>query len=155
VIAWVRATMLGAALLGAGAAWPQGTPPDVAPGTRIDVTDAWVRATVPGQPATAAYLQIRSDVDLRLAQVTTPAAQRCEVHETTLVNDVMRMRAVPDLRIRAHVPAVFEELHRHLMLQGLARPLRAGDKVVLTLIFVDDRAASHTVTVAAPVRADN
>jgi periplasmic copper chaperone A len=155
VIVWARAIMLGAVLLGAGAAGSQGTPADAVLGARVDVTDAWVRATVPGQPATAAYLQIKSDVDLRLVQVTTPAAQRCEVHETTLVNDVMRMRAVPELRIKANVPTVFEQLHRHLMLQGLARPLRAGEKVVLTLTFVDDRAASHTVTVAAPVRADN
>jgi len=151
-----RAILLGVALLLTAAAWPQ-TPKADAPvaAAQIEVTDAWVRATVPGQPATAAYLRILSQVDLRLTGISSPAAQRCEVHETTLVNDVMRMREVADLRVKANEAIVFEENHRHLMLQGLVRPLQAGDKVVFTLTFVDARAVRHLVTIEAPVRASN
>lgn len=39
----------------------------------ISVTDAWVRATMPGQKVSGAYMQIRSDVDARLVGAASPA----------------------------------------------------------------------------------
>jgi copper(I)-binding protein len=103
----------------------------------VTVTAPWIRATVPGQTSTAAYLQIRSDAAVRLVSVKSPVAQRCEVHETIQQQDVMRMRAVDRLEIPAHHVVEFEQLHRHLMLQGLSRTLKVGDRVVLQLTFVD------------------
>jgi periplasmic copper chaperone A len=117
------------------------------------VTAPWVRATVPGQTSTAAYLRIDSDVDLQLVAVSSPLAQRCEVHEVSVQQDVMRMRAVERLAIPAHQPVVLEQQHRHLMLQGLSTTLKQGDQVELKLEFVDARGAKQTVKVMAPVRA--
>jgi periplasmic copper chaperone A len=124
-------------------------------GPHIEVAGAWVRATVPGQPATAAYLRVTSDTDLELVGASSPAAKSCEVHETTQDGDVMRMRAIARLRLLAHEPLVFEELHRHLMLLDLARPLRAGEHIELTLTFADAKAARHSIHVELPVRGSN
>jgi copper(I)-binding protein len=119
----------------------------------VTVTDPWVRATVPGQGSTAAYLRIVSDADLQLVAVHSPQAQRCEVHEVSVQQDVMRMRAVDRLAIPARTAVVFEQQHRHLMLQGLSAPLKQGERVELTFDFVDAKGARQSVRVMAPVRA--
>jgi periplasmic copper chaperone A len=118
----------------------------------VVVTGPWVRATVPAQTSTAAYLRIDSDVDLQLVQVSSPVAQRCEIHEVSLQQDVMRMRSVDRLAIPAHQPVLFEQQHRHLMLQGLDRVLKEGDRVVLKFAFVDAQGKHRAVQVEAPVR---
>jgi len=56
----------------------------------ISVTDAWVRATMPGQPVGGAYMQIQSDADARLVGVSSSVVPRVEVHEMKMDGDVMR-----------------------------------------------------------------
>ena len=76
-----------------------------------------------------------------LTRVTTPAARVVELHEMKTENGVMSMRQVQ--RIEAP-PAEGS----HLMLIDLARPLKAGDTIELTLTFDD----GTTETISAPVR---
>lgn len=139
-----------AALLLAAAA--QAAPP---PGARIEVSGAWARATVTGQPASAVYFRVTADRDLELVGVRSSAARRCEMHETTQAGDVMRMRAVARVALKAGEPLVFEERHLHLMLLELAQPLRAGGHIELTLDFVDARAVHTAVRVDVPVRSSD
>ncbi|RYF49140.1 MAG: copper chaperone PCu(A)C, partial [Comamonadaceae bacterium] len=61
---------------------------------QVTVQDAWVRATVPQQKATGAFMRLQSTKDTRLVSVSTPAAPIAEVHEMKLVDNVMKMRAV-------------------------------------------------------------
>jgi len=119
---------------------------------QVTVTDAWVRGTVEGQTATAAYMKLRGDGGARLVSIASPAAARCSLHQMTTVDNVMRMRTLEMLPIPAGGSAELKEGGDHIMLEGLARPLKAGDVVRLTLTFVDPSGVRRTVDVQAPVR---
>jgi copper(I)-binding protein len=139
---WVRALVLTAALGSARLAAAQ-----------VVISEPWVRGTVEGQTSTVAYMTLKSGVATRLVSVTSPLAARCTVHEMTMDGNLMRMRALDALQIPAGATVRLEEGHDHLMLEGLKRPIKAGETVSLTLQFVDSKGARQTVKVQAPVRA--
>ena len=116
----------------------------------IRVRDATVRAPPPGAPTASAHLVI-ADVgaDDQLLGVTSPDAERVEVHSMDMTGGVMRMRPVPGpLRVPAGgVLDLSAASGRHLMLVGPRRPLHPGDHVRLVLRFA--RAGPHVVE--APV----
>jgi len=118
---------------------------------QVTVEDAWVRGTVEGQTATAAYLRLHSDTGARLVSITSPAAARCSVHEMKMSENLMRMRALDSLPIPAGGTVELKEGGDHIMLEGLTRTLKAGDAVPLTLTFVDSAGRRWTVDVQAPV----
>jgi copper(I)-binding protein len=122
-----------------------------AAGAGVTVTDAWVRGTVDGQTATAAYMTLRAQAGTRLVSVTSPAAGRCSVHEMTINGNLMKMRALDTVTIPAGGTLTLAEGHDHLMLEELAHPLKEGDKVPLILTFVDSSGKRRAVEVQAPV----
>ena len=108
---------------------------DVAAGA-IVVKEAWARATPPGTPVGAAYVTVRNDgPDERLIGAESPAAQAVQMHETTMKGDVISMRAVARAVIPAGGTLEMRPGGTHLMLTGLAAPLKQGDTIPLTLVF--------------------
>ena len=63
----------------------------------VTVQDPWVRPTVPQQKATGAFMRITSTVVANLVGITSPVADRVEIHEMKMDKDIMTMRAVPSL----------------------------------------------------------
>jgi periplasmic copper chaperone A len=120
-------------------------------GAPVTVLDAWVRGTVEGQTATAAYMTLRTQAGARLVSVTSPAAGRCSVHEMTISGNLMKMRTVDSVTIPAGGTLALAEGHDHLMLEDLTRTLKEGDTVPLTLTFVDSSGKRRAVEVKAPV----
>lgn len=118
----------------------------------ISVTDAWVRATMPGQKVSGAYMQIRSDVDARLVSVASPAVPRVEVHEMKMDGDVMRMREVKAIELPKGKTVSLKPGGLHIMLMNLQKPIVAGDAVPLTLV-VESGGKQQTVEVKAEARA--
>src|SRR4051812_49125179 len=55
----------------------------------VTAKDAWVRATVPAQKTTAAYVKLHSTDYARIVEVRTPAAGRAEIHRTEMEKGVM------------------------------------------------------------------
>jgi hypothetical protein len=51
----------------------------------VQVQNAWVRATVPGQKATGAFMGLLSAKGARLKSVATPVAGLAQVHEMQLL----------------------------------------------------------------------
>ena len=119
---------------------------------QVSVLDPWVRGTVEGQSATAAYMTLRSKAAVRLVKVTSASAASCSLHQMTMQGNVMRMRTLDSLPISAGGSVALQEGHDHLMLEGLQHPLKEGDTVRLTLTFVDLKGQPETVNVDAPVR---
>jgi copper(I)-binding protein len=68
---------------------------------QVTVKDAWVRATVPQQKATGAFMQLQSAQDAKLLSAQSPVAGVVEVHEMAMDGGVMKMRAVPSLALPA------------------------------------------------------
>ena len=51
------------------------------PGVNVEVKDAWVRSTVPGQKGTGAFMKITAKDGAKLVGVSSPVAGVGEVHE--------------------------------------------------------------------------
>lgn len=119
----------------------------------VQITNAWVRATVPGQPVAGAYLDLRADRAVRLIGVTSPVAKRGEIHEMKDEGGMMTMRAVDAVELPAGTTVSLAPGGLHVMLFGLSSPLAAGRKVKLTLEFRRDSGGTFRQTVEAPVRA--
>lgn len=118
----------------------------------LEVSDAWVRATV-SPTGTGAFMQLKSRTDMRLVEVRSPLAGVAEVHTMTLVNDVMKMRALDALPLPAGKTVELKPGGYHVMLMDLTAPLKAGDTVPLTLVVEDKTGKRTDVDVVLPVRA--
>lgn len=119
----------------------------------VTIADPWVRATVPGQQATGAFMTITAHQPVRLVAGRTPVAPVVEIHEMKLVGDRMEMRAMAQgLPIAAGETAELKPGGYHVMLIDLPRPIAAGETVPLTLVFEDAKGGRHEVEVSAPAK---
>lgn len=117
----------------------------------LRVSDAWVRATVPGQTVAAAYGRFRAALPLRVVGVETPVADAGQIHRMSIDDGIMRMRRVDTLELPAGQVVRLEPGGVHLMLMGLKQPLTAGQRVRLSFT-VEDAAGRRSVEVVdAPV----
>ena len=119
----------------------------------VVVNDAWIRGTVPGQQATGAFMLLQSSGDTALVAVASPAAKIAQIHEMAMEGGVMKMRAVDSLPLSAGKPVALSPGGYHVMLLDLARPLKEGDSVPLSLTFADKAGRRTTQEVVAKVRA--
>ena len=120
---------------------------------QVAVTEAWVRGTVAGQMSTGAFMRLTSPADITLVGVASAAAKVVEIHEMKLEGGMMKMSAVTRLPLAAGKVVELKPGGYHVMLMGLAQPLKEGDTVPLSLTFEDKAGAKQMIVVKAPVRA--
>lgn len=144
------------ALLAFAAACNPPTPPAPAeqaqPAGALEVRDPWARATAGGASVAAGYMTIanRTEADDRLLSVSSPRAARVEIHEMTMDNAVMRMRAVEGgLAIPAGETITLAPGGLHLMFLDVTAPFVEGEETPVTLTF--ENAGAFEITL--PVRA--
>jgi copper(I)-binding protein len=118
----------------------------------VRVDDPWVRATVPGQSATGAFMRLTSTAPGKLVAASTTVAGSTEVHEMSMADNVMRMREVPAVALPAGKPVDLAPGGYHIMFFKLHNQLKDGDVVPLTLTFEDAQGKRSDVKVDAPVR---
>ncbi|TRW16773.1 copper chaperone PCu(A)C [Glacieibacterium frigidum] len=88
---------------------------------------------VAGRPA-AGYLTIRAgDAPVVVTGAETPMASRVELHGTSMAGGVMRMNALPEVRVAAGQTGGFTPGGNHLMIFGLRRDVKPGATVPITL----------------------
>jgi|SRR5208282_941574 len=119
----------------------------------VTVTDAWVKATAPGQTTAAAYLQIKSDAAAKLVGVSSPAAKTTQIHEMKMEGNVMQMRPLDALDLPAGKTVEFKPGSYHIMLTDIVKTLKQGATVPLTLTIEGADKQRQTVEVKAQVRA--
>ena len=113
---------------------------------QVEVDNAWARAT-PGKAENgAAYLTLVSPSGDRLTSVSTPDAQKAELHNMTMEGGVMQMRPLAGVDLPAGQKVTLKPGGMHIMLVGLRQPLKQGDTFPLTLSF--EKAGRKEVTVA-------
>lgn len=113
--------------------------------------DVWVRGTVPAQKTTGAFATLTSSEDATLVEVKSPAAKTVEIHAMQNQAGVMHMHAVEGVPLPAGKPVALQGDY-HVMLVGLVKPIKAGDKVPLTFVVRDAKGARTSVEVSADVR---
>ena len=116
----------------------------------IEVRDAWARATAPGQPVGAIYATIvNHGADDVLIGAATPSAAMTMIHTSSNVDGVARMRMVDRLAIPAGATVALAPGGTHVMLEGLAAPLVAGQQTMITLRFATADAKQVPVAIVA------
>jgi periplasmic copper chaperone A len=116
------------------------------------VEDPWVRATVPAQKTTGAYMKLKSENGAKLVGVKTKAAKVAEIHEMSMKGDVMEMREIKSLELPAGKWVELKPGGMHLMLMELVKPVAKGDDVRMTLILEDKAGKRSELEVGATVR---
>jgi len=117
----------------------------------VAVKDAWVRATVPGQKGTGAFMSLTAKSDLRLVGASSAVAGIAEVHEMSMNGDVMQMRAVTGVDLPAGKTVALRAGGFHVMLLDLKTALPKNATVPLTLLFKDAKGVESKVEVTVPV----
>ncbi len=117
----------------------------------VDVKDAWVRAAVPGQSGTGAFMKLTAPSGARLVGASTPAAGVAEVHEMKMEGDTMRMRGVAGVDMPARQTVELKPGGYHLMLMDLKQPIKAGGTVPVTLQFEDAKGVKSALELQVPV----
>jgi hypothetical protein len=118
----------------------------------VEVKNAWVRATVQGQKATGAFMQITAPAASTLVSVSTPVAGVAEVHEMKMDGDVMRMRPLTKgLELPAGKAVQLQPGGYHLMLMELKLPLQKDTTIPLTLTLRDSKGVQSTQELRVPV----
>lgn len=121
---------------------------------QVSVTDPWVRATVPQQKATGAFMQLNSANGTRLVDARSPVA-RAEIHEMAVQDHVMRMRQISGLDLPAGQSVALKPGGYHIMFFDLKQPVKEGDVIPLTLVFEDKDKKRETLELQVPARALN
>jgi copper(I)-binding protein len=121
----------------------------------VTVTNAWVRSTVAQQKVTGGFMTLTSSSDTYLVGASSPIAESAEVHEMSMENGIMRMRAIPRLQLPAGKPVELKPGGFHIMLFGLKQQVKPGDTIVLTLSFEDGQQQRTELRVNAIAKPSN
>jgi len=141
----LKAALLLVSLLGLG-----GT---ASAATQVD--NAWVRATVAGQHASGAFMDLTASSDSKLVEVQSPVAKNVQIHQSSMHNDVMSMQQVDAVALPAGQKVSLDTHGYHVMLMELTGQIKAGDKVPLTLTVENAKGEKETIKVEAQARALN
>ncbi len=121
---------------------------------QVTVTDPWVRATVPAQKATGAFMQLTSKTDARLVEASSPGL-RTEIHEMALQDNVMRMRQLDGLDLPAGKTVELKPGGYHVMFFDVKNQIKEGDVIPLKLVFESKDKKRETVELKVPARGLN
>jgi copper(I)-binding protein len=109
------------------------------------VRDAWVRESTATRTISSAYFTVenRTGKPITLTKVAVAGVARADLHTTVDEQGQASMRPLSRVAIPAHGTVDFAPGGSHVMLMGVATPLRAGGTVKMTLTF--DGAPTQTV----------
>ena len=119
-------------------------------------TDGWARESVSGQSSAAAYFTIINNgtgAD-RLLAVRSDVARHAMLHSTATESGVMRMRHIDGgIEVPSKTAVELSPGRTHVMLSGLAAPLKRGDKFELQLEFERSGRRKAVIKVLDPASA--
>ncbi|MFO1502740.1 MAG: copper chaperone PCu(A)C [Steroidobacteraceae bacterium] len=125
--------MLAAAVFTNATAAPGAASPET---LRIDAP--WARETAAGQRDGGGFMNIINDGNTadRLVSAASPASAAVQIHAVQMEQGMMRMRELPDgVPVPAAGRVELKPGSLHIMFIGLNHPLKAGDRVPVTLKF--------------------
>ncbi len=122
------------------------------PEQSVNVDDAWVRATKPGQEIAAGFMTLTSQENATLFKVESADIGKVELHSMSMNNGVMEMRMLDEIALEKGKPYKLEPGGYHLMLFDIKKPLTAGSNVTFKLFFKDAAGKVSTLEVSSPVR---
>jgi copper(I)-binding protein len=115
----------------------------------ITVKDAWIRATPNGAKVAGGYATITNAGPAadHLLGASIPPAPKGEMHEMSMDNGIMRMRALDKgLEIPAGATVTLQPSGLHIMFLNPSAPLKEGETLTGTMTF--EKAGTVPVTFA-------
>lgn len=105
--------------------------------SRLHIMHPYARTTVANQLTGVVYMTIENKGDKadQLISMESPIAGSVEMHTMSMDGNVMRMRAIDSLELKPASTTAMKPGAYHVMLMGLKRPLKAGDRFPLLLRF--------------------
>jgi len=105
----------------------------------ISISDAYVRATAPGQANSAAYMKLHNGSMQAYSVVDAEghAAKAVELHTHVKAGGMMKMRRIDKIDVPAHGDVALQPGGHHVMLIGLKQAAKEGDSIHLSLVFND------------------
>ena len=117
----------------------------------LTVSDVWARPGIAGGNSGVFFtIDNPSGEPDRLLSAESDAADAVELHQTTMVDDVMKMTPQEFVDIPANGQVIFQPGDLHVMLIGLHNQLNAGDSFELILTFENAGEITLTATVQEP-----
>lgn len=97
--------------------------------------DSRITLPPPGAGVAAGYLTIEnnSETDMKIVYASSEAFKKVEIHESTIENDIAKMRKQDSIEIKAGESLEMAHGGFHLMLMGIVDPLKAGQSVPIEL----------------------
>lgn len=119
-------------------------------GDLLTVEDAWIREAPPGVSALAGYMTLHnhSDEARILVDASCIAFASVMLHRTVMEGEMAKMIHQKRITIPAGESLTFKPSDYHLMLVKPKHPIKAGDKVDITLSFLN----AENITVTHEVR---
>lgn len=128
-----RSALIAALLLGLASASPA-----MADTSHFMVMQAFARASAtPTAKTGAAYVSLMNHANEgdRLVAVSSPVAKSAEIHKTEEADGVVKMMPAGPLEIGPMGTLEMKPGGYHIMLMGLAQPLKKGEEIEITLTF--------------------
>lgn len=118
----------------------------------IMIGHIWARATAPGASAASVYVPFlnQGDEPDALTGGSTEVAATVMLHEVTQQDGVSRMAMIKEVLLPSKQPVALRPGGKHIMLTGLKRQLKEGEKFTMTLQFAKAGTAEVEVWVHAP-----
>jgi len=121
---------------------------------QISVEKAYLRASIPGSNISAAYMTIvnNGEKTVTLLGASSNISPRIEIHQNTMKNNMMRMRKMEIISIKAKERIALQPSGIHLMLFDVTKPLQPQQEVELTLHFSNSEPVSLQVPIFSPIQ---
>lgn len=108
----------------------------------ILISDAYIKATIPGNQMTAAYMTIDNNGEqpVALQSISSSISDHIEIHTHSMVNGMMKMSQVEEIIIGAKQQKVLQPHGLHLMFFAVKNSLNEGESIPITLHFSNNKA---------------
>ncbi|SDK80080.1 hypothetical protein SAMN05192566_2476 [Methylophilus rhizosphaerae] len=115
----------------------------------LQVLDAWVKPTMPGQPVAGAYMTLVADKETEIVDLSSPVAGKTEVHSMSMQGNVMKMKRLARVKLKAGEKMELKPGGFHIMLMELNHQIKEGEVVPISLVTQDGSGKKTTVSVKA------
>lgn len=107
---------------------------------KLEVSNAWARASPPASKMAAVYLTLSNSSlnRLKLLRVDTDRSKSAHMHKTQEIDGVSRMKKLERLSLDSGETKIFAPGGMHIMLGGVMKPLIEGDSFDLEITYTGD-----------------
>lgn len=118
----------------------------------VMIDKVWVGESVPGQDTATLELNITTVSAARLVSVSSPAANKVEIHSVSRHGGKMQAHVVDDLHLPAHRTTAFGSHQLFLVMVGLKQEFNIGDRIPVSLVIEYAKQRRQTIALEATVK---